>query len=107
MLLFSNTVYYNKTVILSDKNIKSAQEKGAIEIDPFEEKQVQPASYDLRVGAQGATIKQKEIGGNPFQAGKVDYVGNGSGVCGFGRCGCLRRIVAGLNRGNLKFLTDC
>lgn len=48
-------------MVLSDKSIKQAHEEGAIKIEPFEEKQVQPASYDLRVGRQGATIKDKEI----------------------------------------------
>ncbi|MDD9823700.1 MAG: 2'-deoxycytidine 5'-triphosphate deaminase [Gammaproteobacteria bacterium] len=48
-------------MILSDKGIRNAQTEGSIAIAPFLEKQVQPASYDLRVGKQGATIRDKEI----------------------------------------------
>lgn len=48
-------------MVLSDKAIRQAYESGGLKIDPFEDKQVQPASYDLRVGRQGATIKDKEI----------------------------------------------
>lgn len=48
-------------MILTDNRIREAKEKGEIEIDPFEDKQVQAATYDLRVGAQGATTSTKKI----------------------------------------------
>lgn len=49
-------------MVLSDQQIlKTAQSGVGIEIDPFEKKQVQPASYDLRVGAQGITTSGKEV----------------------------------------------
>jgi len=46
-------------MILSDTNIKEAQQKGEIEIKPFEENQVEPATYDFRVGKWGATTSSK------------------------------------------------
>lgn len=49
-------------MVLSDQQIRETARPGAgISIDPFEEKQVQPASYDLRVGAQGITTTGKEV----------------------------------------------
>jgi dCTP deaminase len=46
-------------VILTDADIKAAIASGDIVIDPFDEKQIQPASIDLRVGDEGATTKHK------------------------------------------------
>lgn len=37
-------------MFLSDKDIKSGVESGAITLQPFVEKQLQPASYDIRLG---------------------------------------------------------
>jgi deoxycytidine triphosphate deaminase len=48
-------------MILTYDQIKEAQEKGDITIDPFDERLLQGASYDLRVGKQGATPKSKRV----------------------------------------------
>jgi dCTP deaminase len=48
-------------MILTDSQIVEARNKGDIGIDPFDEKQVQPATYDLRVGPQGITTSTKKI----------------------------------------------
>jgi dCTP deaminase len=48
-------------MILTDSQIIEAYKKGDILIDPFDENQVQAATYDLRVGAQGATTSTKKI----------------------------------------------
>lgn len=48
-------------MILVDRQIREAVEKGEIVIKPFEESQLQAASYDLRVGLQGATTSTKKI----------------------------------------------
>jgi dCTP deaminase len=37
-------------MFLSDKDIKQGVENGLITLDPFNEKQLQPASYDIRLG---------------------------------------------------------
>src|SRR6266849_11067147 len=47
-------------MILTDRQIVEARTKGDIKIEPFEDKQVQPASYDLRVGEQGITTTSKK-----------------------------------------------
>jgi dCTP deaminase len=47
-------------VILTDRQIAEAQQNGDICITPFEERQIQPASYDLRVGDQGITTSSKK-----------------------------------------------
>lgn len=49
-------------MILTDAQIREAVEAGEIVIDPFEESQLQPATYDLRVGDEGATTAQKGKG---------------------------------------------
>jgi deoxycytidine triphosphate deaminase len=46
-------------MILTDDDIKAAVKAGEIVIEPFDERQVQPASIDLRVGDEGATTKHK------------------------------------------------
>jgi dCTP deaminase len=46
-------------MILSHNDIVAAVNKKDIIINPFEEKQLQPASYDLRVGKYGATTSKK------------------------------------------------
>ena len=48
-------------MILTYQQIIEAHRAGDIVIDPFEESQVQAASYDLRVGDQGATTSSKKI----------------------------------------------
>ena len=48
-------------MILSAQQIEAAHLAGEIVIDPFEQKQIQAASYDMRVGPQGATTKTKEL----------------------------------------------
>ncbi len=48
-------------MILSDRQIKEAITNGDILIDPFEESQVQSATYDLRVGLQAATTSTKRL----------------------------------------------
>ena len=48
-------------MILNNRQISEAVDNGTITIDPFDEKQVQAASYDLRVGNQGATASSKKL----------------------------------------------
>lgn len=48
-------------MILTDNQIREAYKERGIFIDPFEEGQLQPATYDLRVGEQGATTSTKKI----------------------------------------------
>ena len=48
-------------MILTDYDIEEACKKQEIVIDPFESNQVQGATYDLRVGKQGATTSSKKI----------------------------------------------
>lgn len=47
-------------MILTDRQIRDAVKAGDITIDPFEDKQIQSATYDLRVGDQGATTSSKK-----------------------------------------------
>jgi len=48
-------------IILNDSQIMGAMRNGEIILDPFDEKQVQGASYDLRVGEQAATTSSKKV----------------------------------------------
>ena len=48
-------------MILTDHDIEETCKKQEIVIDPFESNQVQGATYDLRVGKQGATTSSKKI----------------------------------------------
>lgn len=48
-------------MILNDKQIKEANLNGDFKIDPFDENLCQAATYDLRVGDQGATTSTKKI----------------------------------------------
>jgi dCTP deaminase len=48
-------------MILTAQQISEAYQRGDIVINPFEEEQVQAATYDLRVGEQGATTGTKKI----------------------------------------------
>lgn len=48
-------------MILSDRQIEEAVENRHIVVEPFARKQVQPASYDLRVGGQGAMTGSKRV----------------------------------------------
>lgn len=48
-------------MILNNRQIEEAYKKGDIVIDPFSESQIQAATYDLRVGKQGATTSAKKV----------------------------------------------
>lgn len=48
-------------MILTNEQIVEAQRKGDIVIEPFDADQVQGATYDLRVGEQGATTTSKKV----------------------------------------------
>jgi dCTP deaminase len=48
-------------MILTNRQIEEAYRKGDILITPFEARQVQAATYDFRVGAQGATTSSKKL----------------------------------------------
>ena len=48
-------------MILTDRQIREADEKGDIVIEPFDEGQIEPATYDLRVGEQGTTTSIKRL----------------------------------------------
>jgi dCTP deaminase len=48
-------------VILTAQQIEAAHLAREIVIDPFDQKQVQAATYDLRVGPQGATTSTKKL----------------------------------------------
>jgi dCTP deaminase len=48
-------------MIMNAQQIIAAQNSGDISILPFEEPQVQAASYDLRVGQSGATTSSKKL----------------------------------------------
>lgn len=48
-------------MILNNEQIVAAYRKGDIVIEPFAEDQVQAATYDLRVGEQGATTSSKKV----------------------------------------------
>ena len=48
-------------MILVDKQIGEVVAAEHVRIDPFEAKQIQPASYDLRVGAQGISTTSKQV----------------------------------------------
>ncbi len=48
-------------MILTNEQIIESCKKGDILIDPFEESQLQAASYDFRVGSQGATTSTKKL----------------------------------------------
>ncbi len=48
-------------MLLTDRQIEEAHRRGDIVINPFETKQLQPATYDLRVGDQGSTTSAKKL----------------------------------------------
>ncbi|HPG39096.1 MAG TPA: dCTP deaminase [bacterium] len=48
-------------MILNDKQIYEAVQNNDIIIKPFDEKQIQGATYDFRVGEQGATTTTKKL----------------------------------------------
>ncbi len=48
-------------MILNYQQIVQAVEKKQIVIEPFQEENVQAASYDMRVGKQGATVSRKKL----------------------------------------------
>ena len=47
--------------ILTGSDIEGAVDSSAIRIDPFSKDQIQPASYDLRVGATGITTSSSGV----------------------------------------------
>jgi deoxycytidine triphosphate deaminase len=48
-------------MILTNRQIEDAYRKGDIGINPFDANQIQAASYDFRVGEQGATTSAKKL----------------------------------------------
>jgi dCTP deaminase len=48
-------------MILTNRQITEAYRAGDISIEPFDENQVQAATYDLRVGEQAATTSAKKV----------------------------------------------
>ena len=48
-------------MILVDTQIREAIEDGHVKLEPFAETQVQPASYDLRVGSQGISTSSNGV----------------------------------------------
>ena len=48
-------------MILSDTEIESAINRADIQIDPFDRKQIEPASYDLRVGGSGIATSSSGV----------------------------------------------
>lgn len=62
-------------MILTDNMIEESIKEGVIKIEPFETKQIQPASYDLRVGEEAARssthgkVNVKEVGYIELEAG--------------------------------------
>lgn len=48
-------------MILTDRQINEAYQQGKVRIDPFADTQLQPASYDLRVGEQGISTSSKKL----------------------------------------------
>lgn len=47
-------------MILTDRKIKEARETGPLTIDPFDERCLSPASYDLRVGTEAFSSTRRE-----------------------------------------------
>lgn len=48
-------------MILTDHQIVAAYKQGDVVIEPFDEHQVQGATYDFRIGEQGATTTSKKV----------------------------------------------
>lgn len=48
-------------MILTDRQIREVCQKGDIVIEPFDERQIEPATYDFRVGEKGASTSTKKI----------------------------------------------
>ena len=48
-------------MILTDRQILETYRQGDVVIEPFDEKQIQGATYDLRVGEQAATTTSKKV----------------------------------------------
>ena len=46
-------------MILTDEGIAEAVKDGAVRISPYSPDQLQPASYDLRVGSEGITTRSE------------------------------------------------
>lgn len=53
--------------ILSDREIREELEKGNINIDPFDSKQVQPNGYDFRLGEWFCSLKRGSLPYNPYK----------------------------------------
>src|SRR5947207_8838207 len=48
-------------MILTNKQIEETYRNGDLLINPFDEKQIEAATYDLRVGTQGVTTTSKKV----------------------------------------------
>ncbi|MBM4397441.1 MAG: dCTP deaminase [Deltaproteobacteria bacterium] len=57
-------------MILTDRQLREAIKLGKIKVEPFEDAQVQPATYDLRVGNRGATTSARKL----IDVSKVGYL---------------------------------
>lgn len=57
----------SESSMLSDRGIFEALDRGAIAIDPFDRSQLQPATYDLRLGS---TLKRMKSGHEPIDPDK-------------------------------------
>lgn len=68
--------------ILTDLAIREAVDKGEIEIDPFDAKQLNPASYDLRLGGEVAVYDHWV-----YTGGEVARPMNGYRLSAYGRDG--------------------
>ncbi len=66
-------------MLLSDRTIKRIAEAGDL-ITPFREKQLQPASYDLRLGDLVQTLPKIDASFENYQDRNMDYVRNITGL---------------------------
>ena len=69
--------------LMTDNEIKQAMEKGDIEIEPFNEKQLQPATYDMRLGKRAivsktVTLKELKEQITKEEAKEIDITKEGS-----------------------------
>jgi dCTP deaminase len=65
-------------MVLSDKDIRSSIKSGKIEIDPYDEQNIEPASVDLRIGSEFKVARKShrystvDLGSNETDA--IQYV---------------------------------
>lgn len=57
----SRVIRREHDMILTDQQIRETNQRRDIQIEPFDDGQIQPASYDLRVGEQGITTSTKKL----------------------------------------------